>query len=178
MDEVILNWPNVSLCYMDRTGSWGGFREFREIEKGQYGYRLTVGQQLHAIRYHGTNYDIFVNPKVVEIRPDGLVVTHLMEKNGEGPVFCPYQKELPSGGVYATRDLYIEPCEHLYEKNKLADILAGTVRDEDPRKPWERDDYKRGRGIFWQHGGWRTTGDRISQENLHNFVKLGQQKLF
>ena len=119
-----------------------------------------------------------MRPTVVEIRQDGLVVTHLLKKNGEGPVFCPYRKEVPSGGVYAPRDLYIEPCEHLYEKNKLADILAGTVRDEDPRKPGERDDDKRRRGIFWQHGGWRTTGDRISQENLHNFVKLGQQELF
>ena len=178
MDEIILSWPNISLYYMDRSGGWGGLREFREIEKGQYGYRLTVGQQLQAIRYRGTNYEIFVRPTVVEIRQDGLVVTHLLKKNGEGPVFCPYRKELPSGGVYAPRDLYIEPCEHLYEKNKLADILAGTVRDEDPRKPWERDDDKRRRGIFWQHGGWRTTGDRISQENLHNFVKLGQQELF
>ena len=129
MEEIVLNWPNVSLFYMDRTGSWGCLREFREIEKGQYGYRLTVGQQLQTIRYRGTNYDIFVRPTVVEIRPDGLVVTHLL-------------------------------------------------RDEDPRKPWERDDDKRRRGIFWQHGGWRTTGDRISQENLHNFVKLGQQELF
>lgn len=113
MEEIVLNWPNVSLFYMDRTGSWGCLREFREIEKGQYGYRLTVGQQLQTIRYRGTNYDIFVRPTVVEIRPDGLVVTHLLKKNGEGPVFCPYRKELPSGGVYAPRDLYIEPCEHL-----------------------------------------------------------------
>lgn len=177
MDEIILSWPNVSLCYMDRSGSWGGLREFRELEKGQYSYRLTVGQQLQAIRYRGTNYDIFVQPTVVEIRPDGLVVTHLLQKNGEGLVFCPYRKELPSGGVYALRDLYIEPCEHLYEKNKLADILAGNVRDEDPRKPWE-DGFRQRQGIFWKHGGWRTPGDHISQENLRNFVKMGQQELF
>lgn len=177
MNETILLWPNVSLCYMDRTGSWGGYRVFPEIEKGKYGYRLTVGQKLHAIRYHGTNYDIFVEPRVVEIRPDGLVVTHLLQKQGEGPVFCPYKKELPAGGVYELRDLYIEPCEHLYEKNRLADVLAGTVREDHPRRPWEKDDERHDRGIFWQHGGWRTTGDRISQENLRNFVKMGQQEM-
>ena len=58
MDEIILSWPNVSLSYMDQRGGWPTLREFSEIEKGQYGHQLTVGQQLHAIRYHGTNYDI------------------------------------------------------------------------------------------------------------------------
>ena len=178
MEEIILAWPIISLCYMDRTGSCGGYRIFPEIEKGKYGYRLTVGQKLQAIRYHGTNYDIFVNPKVVEIRPDGLMVTHLLQKEGEGPVFCPYKKELPNGGVYAPRDLYIEPCEHLYEKNKLADVLSGNARDEDPRRPGRKDDIGKNRGIFWEHGGWRTTGDYISQQNLKNFVKLGQQEIF
>lgn len=176
MNETILLWPNVSLCYMDRSGSWGCLREFREIEKGQYGYRLTVGQQLQAIRYRGTNYDIFVQPTVVEIRPDGLMVTHLLKKNGEGAVFCPYRKELPNGGVYAPRDLYIEPCEHLYEKNRLADVLAGNVREEEYR-PGRGDVEKPDYGIFWKHGGWRTTGDRISQENLRNFVKMGQLEM-
>lgn len=178
MEEIILTWPNISLCYMDRRGSWPGLREFSEIEKGEYGYRLTVGQQLHAIRYHGTNYDFFVRPKIVEIRPDGLVVTHALQRSDEMPILCPWKKELPNGGVYEIRDLYIEPCEHLYEKSKLADILAGTVRDEDPRKPWEDDNGRRRSGIFWQHGGWRSIGDHISRENLGNFVKLGQQTFF
>lgn len=178
MNEVTLAWPNVSLCYMDRKGAWGGFQVFPEIEKGEYGYRLTVGQQLQAIRYHGTNYDIFVEPRVLEIRTDGLVVTHLLQKEGEDPVFCPYKKELPNGGVYAPRDLYIEPCEHLYEKNKLDDVLSGKARDEDPQKPGHKNNIILNKGIFWEHGGWRSTGDRISQENLKYFVKLGQQELF
>ena len=177
MDEMILQWPNVSLCYMDCRGNWPGFREFSEIEKGQYGYRLTVGQQLHAIRYHGTNYDIFVLPKVVEIRPDGLVVTNLLQRNGEKPILCPWKKELPSGGVYKIRDLYIEPCEHLYEKNRLADVLAGNVQEEDLCHPNLPEDINSGKGIFWKHGGWRSIGDRISRENLGNFVKLGQQEI-
>ena len=115
---------------------------------------------------------------VVEIRQEGLVVAHLLQKEGAKPILCPWQKELPNGGVYKLRDLYIEPCEHLYEKNRLADVLAGNVREEELRPPGRREitgppDH----GIFWKHGGWRTTGDRISQENLHNFVKLGQQEL-
>lgn len=175
MDEIILSWPNVSLSYMDYRGGWPGLREFSEIEKGQYGYRLTVGQQLHAIRYHGTNYDIFVSPRIVDIRPDGLVVTHALQRGAEKPIFCPWKKELPNGGVYKMRDLYIEPCEHLYEKNRLADVLAGNIREEDPRPLWDQADATHRRGIFWKHGGWRSTGDRISRENLGNFVKLGQQ---
>ena len=178
MDEIILSWPNVSLTYMEHRNGMSCFAEFREIERSQYGYRLTVGQELHAIRYHGTNYDIFVSQVVVEIRQEGLVVAHLLQKEGAKPILCPWQKELPNGGVYKLRDLYIEPCEHLYEKNRLADVLAGNVREEELRPPGRREitgppDH----GIFWKHGGWRTTGDRISQENLHNFVKLGQQEL-
>lgn len=79
---------------MDSRGGWPYLREFSEIEKGQYGYRLTVGQQLHSIRYRGTNYDIFVNPKVEDIREDGLLVTHLLQDRGQGAVLCPWQKEL------------------------------------------------------------------------------------
>lgn len=161
MDEIILSWPNVSLTYMEHRNGMSCFAEFREIERSQYGYRLTVGQELHAIRYHGTNYDIFVSPVVVEIRQEGLVVAHLLQKEGAKPILCPWQKELPNGGVYKLRDLYIEPCEHLYEKNRLADVLAGNVREEELRPPGRREitgppDH----GIFWKHGagGPRETG--------------------
>lgn len=178
MTEITLAWPNVELCYMDRGGSWPGLQVFPEIEKGQYGYRLTAGQQLHSIRYRGTNYDIFVNPKVEEIQEDGLLVTHLLQNRDEGAVLCPWQKSLPSGGVYKTRDLYVVPCEPLYEKNRLADVLAGNIREEELRPPGLQDVVRPERGIFWKHGGWRNPGDRISRENLKNFVKLGQQEIF
>ena len=79
MDEIILSWPNVSLTYMEHRNGMSCFAEFREIERSQYGYRLTVGQELHAIRYHGTNYDIFVSPVVVEIRVERLL------RPGRGP---------------------------------------------------------------------------------------------
>lgn len=163
---------------MDSRGGWPYLREFSEIEKGQYGYRLTVGQQLHSIRYRGTNYDIFVNPKVEDIREDGLLVTHLLQDRGQGAVLCPWQKELPSGGIYEMRDLYVVPCEPLYEKHRLADVLTGNIREEDPHLSELQDDTAPKRGIFWKHGGWRSSGDRISQENLKNFVKMGQQVIF
>lgn len=179
MDKIVLTWPNVSLTYMDHKNGMACYQVFRELENGQYGYRLTVGQQMQSIRYHGTNYDIFVQPKVLEIRQEGLVVTHLLQEEGKEPILCPWQKELPNGGAYKLRDLYIVPCEHLYEKNRLADVLAGNVREEEPCMPARRDDVRRpDHGIFWRHGGRRTTGDYISQANLHNFVKLGQQSIF
>ena len=85
MDEIILSWPNVSLTYMEHRNGMSCFAEFREIERSQYGYRLTVGQELHAIRYHGTNYDIFVSPVVVEIRQEGLVVAPRLPPQGAKP---------------------------------------------------------------------------------------------
>jgi hypothetical protein len=173
MDEVVLTYPNVCLYYRAEGRPYGGPALFKEIEDGTYGYRLKVGQTLESIRYHGTNYDIYVKPTVLEIKKDGLTVayhspfTELYSKK----TFIPYKKLLPNGGKYEIRDMYIEPCGELYEKNKLADVLAGTIATE----TWIDDkwDKRIGEGIWYHHGGTRTPVGR--DENLRNFVKTSEQ---
>jgi hypothetical protein len=175
MDEIILTYPNVVLYYHAPGHPCSGPALFKEIESGKYAYRLTVGQELEAIRYHGTNKDFFVRPKVLEIREDGLVITHFLQKEGDEPIFAPFRKSLPNAGEYEMRDMYIEPCGRLYEYNKLADVLAGTIATEDyfPNGKWNKD---KGSGI-WYMTGWRRTPVG-KDDNLRNFVKVGQQAIF
>lgn len=175
MDEIILTYPNVVLYYHAPGHPCSGPALFKEIESGKYAYRLTVGQELEAIRYHGTNKDFFVRPKVLEIREDGLVITHFLQKEGDEPIFAPFRKSLPNAGEYEMRDMYIEPCGRLYEYNKLADVLAGTIITEEylANGKLNKD---RGRGIWHMDSGQRTPVGR--DENLRNFIKAGQVELF
>lgn len=171
MDEIILTYPNVVLYYHAPGHPCSGPALFKEIESGKYAYRLTVGQELEAIRYHGTNKDFFVRPKVLEIREDGLVVQHFLQKKGDEPIFVSFKKSLPNAGKYEMRDMYIEPCGELYEKNKLADVLAGAIATE----TWidGKWDKRIGEGVWYHHGGTRTLVG--CDENLRNFVKTSEQ---
>ena len=87
----------------------------------------------------------------------------------------PFKKSLPAAGVCEMRDMYIVPCGELYEKNKLADVLAGTIATESWVGGKLDKDY--GEGIWHMHGGRRTMCSRWD-ENLRNFIKAGQQNLF
>ena len=69
------------------------------------------------------------------------------------------------------RTLEVTPCEYLYEKNKLKDILTGNINKETQHAMLDF-----GKGIWHKHGGWRT-GSKY-EENLKHFVKLGQSELF
>lgn len=175
MDKIILTYPNAVLYYHAPGKPLSGPSLFKEVEKGEYGYRLTVGQKLEGIRYHGTNYDYFVQPTVLEIKKDGLVIEHWKSaRKGVVQAFVSFKKLLPNGGGYEIRDMYIEPCGELYEKNNLVDVLAGTIAEESyfANGKW---DEERGKGIWYQHGGRRTSG---RDDNLQNFIKMGQQSLF
>lgn len=177
MDEIILTYPNVALYYHAPGHPCSGPALFKEIESGKYAYRLTVGQKLESIRYHDVNKDIFVHPTVLEIRENGLVVAYYspFTEKFEEEAFMPFKKSLPAAGVCEMRDMYIEPCGQLYEKNKLADVLAGTIATESylGNGKWDKE---RGSGIWYMHGGRRTPVGR--DENLRNFIKAGQQNLF
>lgn len=162
IDSMILEWPNIDLTYYDQKT--GGFGTIPEIEKRKWGYRLTVGQKLSRIRYRESNRGIYILPTVKEIREDGLVVTHLL---GKGEVFVPFVQLLLGVGGSCYRDMYIEPCEPLFEKNKMVDIVSGNITTEEVgRKSTQC-------GIWYKHGGWRTK-HKQSDENLKHFVKLGQ----
>lgn len=169
MDEILLKAPNVVLTYAvhDRQGTCFGY--FPEIEKGEYGYLLTVGQKLTGIRYRGSNYDYFVCPEILEISPKGLLIANFLNK-GPDPVLCPWIKPLANAGKIEPRQMYIEPCGHLYEKNPLAKILSGDIED----CTYDRAGKIIAKGIWSQRGGGRTKVGR--DDNLKNFVKIDQDK--
>lgn len=165
MDSIILKLPNIALYYY--VSKDFNFRQVPNLEN--YGYRLTVGQKLKCIRYHDSNAEMFVNPVIKEITEDGLYITHLMGggENHEEIVFVPFRKSLPNNHIYEMRDMYIEPCEHLYEKNNMEDILSGNIQKSHIYCQVERE------GIWYWHGGCRSK-NKESDENLQNFVRMGQ----
>lgn len=169
--EKLLTYPNVMLNYAAKSRTGTGFGEIQEIINRKYGYILKPGQILKTIRYHDVNYDIFVNPTVIEILKDGLIITHLLQTAEDTPIFVPFQKSLPAAGKYEAREMYVEPCECLYEKNKLSDVLSGNIETS------HMEGKKLVEGIWYKHGGWRTKSNS-SDNNLKNFVKLGQAELF
>ena len=175
MEEMILAYPNVMLLYADRFARGGTcFGCLKEIEKGEYGYRLAEGQTLSAIRYHGSNKEHYVSPRVLLIASNGIWIRHLMLRYWQAPVFVPWKKSLPNGGIYEMRNMYIEPCEHLFDKYKMADLLAEQV-DRVSYLPNGTTDKGRGEGIWYQHGGWRCSSHL--DDNLNNFTKMGQQEV-
>lgn len=184
METIELKYPNVTLRYVDHKNG-PVHKEFPEIAKGAYAYRLSVGDKIPAIRYRDTNYDFFHGVTVVEIREDGLVITaennyvevkewnkentayRLCKRREQAPFFVPFKKWLPDADWYMERDMYIEPCESLYERNRLSDILSGKARTEGvyDRSPFIE---CRGEGLFYKFGGGRTKG--VYGDNLKNFV--------
>lgn len=184
MDSIELKYPNLTVRYVDHKNG-PVHKEFTEIAQGAYAYRLSVGDKIPAIRYRDTNYDTFYGITIIEIREDGLVITaenHYIEVkvwNREGtayqfvkrqdkdPFFVPFKKWLPNAGWYKECNLYIEPCESFYERNKFADILSGKVRTEGVYDGSPFVDC-RGEGIFYRFGGGRTKG--VYGDNLKNFV--------
>lgn len=189
--EVILTWPKVELLYhaVDRTGPY--FGTIPEVEKGQYGYRLAVGQTLTHIGYAGGNTGHIGpyknNATVEEIQKDGIVISFRRRTNE--PELKPYKCYLSflfedtiwhdGRKEHIKCRLVITPCLKLYEKNKLSDILAGNIEAQDsgPYRP-KRDNEPPNTGIWYKHGGWRAVGDKHTNENLKNFIKLGQSSLF
>ncbi len=163
MDSIILRMPNIALYYHDKKDFC--LRQVPGLEK--YGYRLTVGQELKVIRYHGSNAEMFIAPIIRETTEEGLHITHMLGKDREEIVFVPFKKLLPNNQIYEMRDMYIEPCEQLYDRNNMEDILSGNIEQSHIYCEVEYE------GIWHWHGG-RRMKDKRSDENLRNFVKLGQ----
>lgn len=173
MDEKLLIYPEVELNYMEMCRD--GRRRYEtlpEIVNGDYGYILRPGQLIKELRYRDTNYGCKFHVYVREIMEEGIVVQRWM---GEKPEFLPWIYELPNGGVYDWRKLYIVPCDELYEKNSVEDILSGNIRLENYRMINGKEvPDGRGEGMWFQHGGWRTSVSSY-RDNLKNFVKVEQQ---
>ena len=190
--SIVLRYPNVHICYIDNNSLR---HEFPEIVAGKYEYVLSVGDKINSIRYRDTNYDHFFDCEIVDIKDAGLVVkgcghteeiqiwnnehtAYTIKKEWtKEPFFVPFKKWLPSGEWYQERDMYIEPCEALYEKNKFADVLAGNIATSGRRKgsPFVKDEiFERHTGIFYKHGGWR--GGSRYESNLNSFRKVDGDK--
>ena len=169
---MIIGKDLLRLYYWGYSRTGGGPSNLPEIESGEYGYNLEPGQQVFAIRYYGTNMELYFNADILEISDEGIKIKENLLKGEE--VFCPWVKEFPS--LYDRKimcQLYIEPCEELYEKNKLKDVLAGNIDNETYKN--NKIDTDRGCGIWYLHGGWRGTSKY--EGNLKNFVKLGQMEM-
>lgn len=167
---MIIYGEKLRLHYWETVGHKSGYCNYKEIEKKLYGYKLEPGQTIAEIRYYGSNavfkFDCYVN----NVCDKGLTVTPRWGQE----IFLPWVDDLPNAGEKVRCDLYIVPCEHLYRHWPLKDVLAGTVPDQDYEpngKPIEK-----GRGIWYQHGGWRKLSKY--EGNLKNFVKMGQQNIY
>lgn len=161
---MLISGDRLRLYYWDRSGKgYPRLCNLKEIEKEEYGYNLIPEQKVHAIRYEGTNWELYFDVVVKDINNNGI----LIETKGR-EVFCLWEKEFPKYDKNIICKLYVEPCEILYEENKLQDILSGNITTETVRK--SGDDIQK--GIWYKHGGWRKRSSY--EKNLKNFVKLGQ----
>lgn len=155
---MIISGKNLKLNFWGwAKGGWG-FANLDEIEKGKYGYNLQPGQIIANIRYDGkfANTDSYWRCKIIHVCKQGLTILPGYDKF---IMFLPWEIE--------GENLMVMPCEHLYEKNKLNDILDGNIDTET-----EHTNIDLGKGIWYRHGGWRTRSR--FEDNLNYFVKLGQ----
>lgn len=147
------------------TKSGGGSVNVPEIEKEEYGYELFPGQKVYLVRYDSylINKEMYIYPTIAVVDKNGIKIKD--DLLSTSPIWLPWVKD--------ECNLYIEPCEVLYERNRLEDILSGNIKDKTlrDRKVITED----GEGIWYKHGGKRTTS--IFESNLQYFIKLGQQKL-
>lgn len=170
---MIITGEKLRLYYHGYYKSNGYLINLKEIENEQYGYNLIPGQKLFAIRYEKTNLECYFRCKVLNINDEGLLISTAYPETN---VFLPWEKDFPVPAYSKTLtkcNLYIEPCECLFEKNKLVDILKGNIDKEDYNS--NKYSVNLGRGIWYKHGGWRTISEY--EENLNHFVKLGQLAL-
>lgn len=159
-EQLALYWRNP------KRGICGCFEIFKEIEKGEYVYNLEPSQTVYAIRYNGTNLECYFDCKILEVSEQGVMITSWSTKNENK--FLPWNKDFhcPAYSKDLTScSLKIEPCDELFEKNTLSDILSGQIVREDARN---------GKGIWYQHGGWRSSSSY--EINLKNFVKIEKPK--
>lgn len=170
---LLISGQRLRLYYFDKIkGICGVIINLPEIEESEYGYNLEPNQELYALRYdahHKT--ELHFDVKVEKVDEFGMYISGYRY----GSTFVPWEKEfLNNKGVLETSKLFIEPCGVLFEKNKLVDILNNNIARETIRHN-KRDSYI-GEGIWRYHGGRRGTSKY--ENNLKNFIKLGQLDLF
>ncbi len=171
---MFVTGKNLRLYYWQNKNSGGCIVNIPEIEKEEYGYEVQPGQTLFAIRYDKTNLESYFRCKVLDVNDEGILISSFIPERTK--ILVPWIKEFPvpaSSSKKVMCDLYIEPCEHLFEKNRLVDILKGNIKSETYRN--NRLIAEDGKGIWYKHGGWRSVS--MHEENLKWFSKNGQLEL-
>lgn len=171
---MIISRNRLKLYYWDASAKgYPGPCNLPEIEKGEYGYDLQPGQKVFALRYNNSNTVVAFNVSIKEVVTDGVYIYDSLVQRPSNIRFFPWIQKLPNGNKLVDCQLYIEPCECLYEKNTLRDILNGNI----PNETWIDGQLKKddGEGVWYRHGGWRTFSR--FECNLQNFVKLGQMEI-
>lgn len=171
---MFITGKNLRLYYWLSTRTGYGPANIPEIEKEEYGYELQPGQNIYTIRYENVNREVYFYCKILDVNEEGILISSIIPETINK--FVPWVKKFPipfPNGEVKECDLYIEPCEQLFEKNKLNDILTGNIDAETIKDNKIID--QMGRGIWHKHGGRRTIS--AYEENLKNFSKNGQQLL-
>lgn len=180
---MIIKFPRVCLYWHNPKRGICGIEDWiTDVEKEKYGYDLKDGAQIYCIsNWFGglVAYRITIS----EVSDKGIGISDWLTKDWctddiakwgycleDGSAFIPWEDD--------NFQLCIQPCRSLYENYKMKDLLSGEARDWTPKinKSWEPD-LTKGRGIWYKHGGWRTKGDRYS-DNINNFIPINEQITF
>jgi hypothetical protein len=159
---MLISGKNLKLYF---NNGYEQLENLPEIEKAEYGYDLQPGQKIYSLSYTSSPTGRGV------IRTFGCTIEEVDDISIKITNYESKEKPIEFAWSMGGRTLEVTPCEHLYEKNKLKDILAGNIARETFHPMMDF-----GKGIWHKHGGWRT-GSRYEQ-NLKNFVKLGQATMF
>jgi hypothetical protein len=159
---MLISGKNLKLYF---NNGYEQLENLPEIEKCEYGYNLHPGQKIYSLSYSSSSTSRGVirtfNCEIVEVDEVSVKITNHESK----------EKPIEFAWSMGGRILEVTPCEHLYQKNKLKDILAGNIARETFHPMMDF-----GKGIWYKHGGCRT-GSKY-EENLQHFIKLGQATMF
>jgi len=175
---MIISGNRLRLYYWLTTRTGSGYCNLPEIEKGQYGYDLQPGQTVCALRYDKSNALMVFDATVKEVNGKGILVSYRQRKQSgcyeDAEIFLPWKHNLLNANKLIPCNLYVEPCDWLFEKNRMADILSGKI----PTETWidEKLEKSDGEGIWYHWGGKRTPVSKYAG-NLKNFVRIGQMEL-
>lgn len=161
--QVIIKAPYLRVMFWDDAGrGLPGVSDQKEVSNGSYGYVLSAGEKVNAVRFYMPSCKIFlIEPRFVEPREDGFVFTNSFGMPGN--VFVPFEME----GVPVS----IEPVPMVPKKVEFGQLIGcKNYNDLDKlvREPVE--------GGKWEVPS-KIAGFHHWIGNLTNFQKEGQLSL-
>ncbi len=182
---MIITFPNVIFRWHNARRGICGIEDYiTDFYNLKYGYELTEGQLIYCIQYDGLSGHSFImyDAEIAHILPEGLIIRKWQSQGWKTDDALYYGLVIEDGGAFLPwkfndADLQLEPCPSFFENYKAKDLINHTARlneDKFINGKWIKD--RKGNGIFYQHGGWRTTQSKY-KDNIDNIVKLGQLEL-